>query len=184
MLWALCGLTVRLRLRVDGRNRDFAKMLEVNGTLLILVVSFLAFIWMLDMVFVTPVSKTLEARSRKIQEDLDNSKDLRKEAEAVLSQYEKHLAEVREKAQATINDAVGEAQKKRSEAVSKIQEEGRGRLDAAKASLASEKRSLVEQMVDEQAQLVDAIMGKLIGSSHRAGNLDKGQVKRSLEEVC
>lgn len=120
-------------------------MLEVNGTLLILVVSFLAFIWMLDMVFVTPVSKTLEARSRKIQEDLDNSKDLRKEAEAVLSQYEKHLAEVREKAQATINDAVGEAQKKRSEAVSKIQEEGRGRLDAAKASLASEKRSLVEQ---------------------------------------
>lgn len=159
-------------------------MLEVNGTLIVLVISFLAFIWMLDMVFVTPVSKVMEARAVKVAGDLEKSKALRLEADTVLGEYEKHLLVVREKAQTTINDAVGEAQKKRNAEISKVQEEGRKRLDQAKTALAGEKVLLIDQLVEEESKLVDIIMSKLIGSSYKSGNLDKVLVKRTIEEAC
>jgi F-type H+-transporting ATPase subunit b len=89
-------------------------MLEVNGTLIIVALSFLIFIWALNLVYVTPVAKALEARSAKVEQDLEAARKLREEAQGVLSQYESNLAGVRSKAQNTINDAVLEAQKTRS----------------------------------------------------------------------
>lgn len=159
-------------------------MLEVNGTLIVLVISFLAFIWMLDMVFVSPVSKVMEARANRVAGDLEKSKALRMEADTVLGEYEKHLFQVREKAQTTINEAVGEAQKKRNAEISKVQEEGRKRLDQAKTALAGEKVLLIDQLVEEESKLVDIIMSKLIGSSYKPGNLDTALVKRTIEEAC
>ncbi len=159
-------------------------MLEVNGTLIVLVISFLAFIWMLDMVFVTPVSKVMDARAAKVSGDLEKSKALRLEADTVLGEYEKHLLVVREKAQTTINDAVGEAQKKRNAEIGKVQEEGRKRLDQAKTALAGEKVLLIDQLVEEESKLLDIIMSKLIGGSYKSGNLDQALVKRTIEEAC
>jgi F-type H+-transporting ATPase subunit b len=159
-------------------------MLEVNGTLLILVVSFLAFIYLLDKVFVSPVSRVLEVRAKKIQDDLDASKKARVEAEEILAQYQKHLAEVRDKAQATISDAVAAAQKTRSEELGKIMEQGREKLTAAKLTLQAEKQQLVDQLVDEQVKLVQTIIAKLVGVGGGNHSLDRERVKRSLEEAC
>ena len=116
--------------------------------------------------------------------DLEKSKVLREEASAVLLQYEKHLADVRDKAQNTINDAVGAAQKKRNDDLGKVLEEGRKRVDQAKNAMAAEKVLLIDQLVEEESRLVEAIMGKLLGPSHRPGSLDKALVKRSIEEAC
>lgn len=69
-------------------KEEFLKtMLELNGTFLILIASFLAFIYLLDGVFVKPISKVMSARAAKIEKDLVESKGYRQEAEGVLSQY-------------------------------------------------------------------------------------------------
>ncbi len=159
-------------------------MLELNGTFLILIGSFLAFIYLLDMVFVKPVSKVLTARAAKIEKDLAQSKGYRQEAEGVLIQYQTKLAEIREKAQDTINDAVAEAQKSRTVQIEKIQSEGRAKIAQAKQALAGEKVMLIDQLVDEEVKLVDIIMSKLIGTANAGQKLDRAAVKRMLEEAC
>ncbi|MBU6452089.1 MAG: ATP synthase F0 subunit B [Cyanobacteria bacterium REEB67] len=158
-------------------------MLEVNGTLIVLILSFLLFVWALNQVFVKPVAKTLAARSAKIEQDLSASRKLREEAEGVLVQYEKRLAEVRTRAQNTINDAVVEAQKKRSEEMAAVQAEGRKRVDTARTALAQEKKNLVSELVDSEILIVDTIMKKLIGNAS-GGALERGTVQKALEEAC
>ncbi|MBK7836264.1 MAG: ATP synthase F0 subunit B [Candidatus Obscuribacter sp.] len=159
-------------------------MLELNGTFLILIASFLAFIYLLDGVFVKPISKVMSARAAKIEKDLVESKGYRQEAEGVLSQYQTRLAEIREKAQITINDAVAEAQKSRTAQIDKIQSDGRAKIAQAKQALAGEKLMLIDQLVDEEVKLVDIIMSKLIGTANAGQKLDRAAVKRSLEEAC
>ncbi|MFA6209965.1 MAG: ATP synthase F0 subunit B [Candidatus Obscuribacterales bacterium] len=159
-------------------------MLELNGTVVVLLISFLAFIWALDLVFVKPVSKVLEARAAKIEKDLEASKASRTEADLVLVDYQKRLAEVRSKAQSIINEGVTASQKVRNEEISKVQASGRQKLEAARIELAEEKKGLVDQLVDREIELVNIIMGKLIGSNHVASGLDRSQVKKALEEAC
>lgn len=157
-------------------------MLEVNGTLVVLLVSFLTFMWLLNLVFVKPVSQVLEARASKVEQDMLASKKHREEAEGVMREYEKHLAGVREKAQAIINEGVTEAQKKRTAEIEKIQADGRSRLDQAKNALAMEKLQLVDKLVDEEMALVNSIMHKLIGKE--AVGLGRDHVKKTIQEAC
>ncbi|CAN5547271.1 hypothetical protein BH11CYA1_BH11CYA1_30940 [soil metagenome] len=159
-------------------------MLELNGTVIVLLISFLAFIWALDLVFVKPVSKVLEARAAGVERDLQASKASRTEAEVVLVDYQKLLAEVRSKAQTIINESVTASQKVRTEEISKVQADGRKKLEAARVELAVEKKGLVDQLVDREIELVNLMMGKLIGTSHVASGLDRSQVKKALEEAC
>ncbi len=159
-------------------------MLELNGTVVVLLISFLAFIWALNLVFVKPVSSVLEARAAKVEQDLALSKVSRSEAEVVLADYQKRLVEVRNKAQTIINEAATASQKVRNEEIAKVQTQGRERLTAARAELAVEKTALVDQLVDKEIELVNIIMGKLIGAGHKAVSMDKTQVKRALEEAC
>jgi len=158
-------------------------MLEVNGTLIVLVLSFLAFVWALNLVYVAPVAKVMESRSSKIEQDLSASRTLREEAQEVLGKYELHLADVRNKAQNTINDAVVEAQKKRTSELAAVQAEGRKRIEAARTALAQEKTKLIGELVDSEIQIVDEMMKKLIGGA--AGpSLDRGKVQKAIEEAC
>ncbi|MBS1990864.1 MAG: hypothetical protein JSS83_10125 [Cyanobacteria bacterium SZAS LIN-3] len=158
-------------------------MLEVNGTLIVMVLSFLVFMKLLDIVYITPVAKVLSAREAKIEQDLAASRKFREEADGVLGQYEVRLADVRTRAQAAINDAVGEAQKVRSAEIAKVQAEGRTRIEAARAALAKEKTELIGELVESEVLIVDSIMKKLIGSA-AGSSLDRSVVKKALEEAC
>jgi len=89
-------------------------MLELNGTLIVLLVSFLLFMWALNLVFVKPVAAVLAARASNIEGDLNAARDMRKQAEEKTDSYQKGLGSVREQAQAIINTAIGEAQEKRN----------------------------------------------------------------------
>jgi F-type H+-transporting ATPase subunit b len=158
-------------------------MLEVNGTLIVLVLSFLIFVWALNLVYVKPVAKAIDARAAKIEQDLTASRNLREEAQGVLGEYELHLAEVRSNAQNIINDAVVEAQKQRSSELAKVQADGRARVDAVRITLAKEKTVLVSGLVDSEMQIVETMMQKLIGSG-AVTTLDRDQVQKAIEGAC
>jgi len=158
-------------------------MLEVNGTLIVMILSFLVFMKLLDIVYITPVAKVLSARAGKVEQDLEASRKFREEAEGVLGQYQVKLADVRTKAQNTINDAVVEAQKVRATEIAKVQAEGRSRIETARTALAKEKTDLIGELVESEIQIVDQMMKKLIGSA-AGSSLDRTVVKKALEEAC
>lgn len=157
-------------------------MFEINGTLIIFVVSFIIFMLLFDALFLKPVGEAIEKRASLIKGDVEASKSLRNESDEIVSNYEKHLKQIRSEAQVIINDAVTEAQTNRNAQVGALQEKGRQKIQAARETLEKEKSTLLDGMVDQEIELVKMITTKLIGTP-QAVTLDPKKVKAALEEA-
>lgn len=158
-------------------------MFELNGTYIIFIASFLVFMVLLNEIMLKPVGKAIAERKALIAADLEVSKESRQTAEAELVSYQERLNSTRHQAAGIRNEASVAAQKVKDNKLKDIQEEGRKKLDTAKAGLAAEKKDLLEGLVDQELELVNTISKKLIGDSASA-NVDRNKVRKVLEEVC
>lgn len=156
-------------------------MFDVNATLVLFIVSFLVFLKLFEALFVKPVGEVIEKRKQLIADELEQARKARETAGSQLSTFEQQKAKDREEAQKIISDAQAEAQKKRTAQISKLQEEGRKKIEAANQVLQTEKPTLVAQLVEQEQQLVKDIVGKLLGDSSSV-NISSEQVKRALGE--
>ncbi len=158
-------------------------MFELNGTYIIFIASFLVFMFLLNEIMLKPVGKAIADRKALVQEHMEISKISREKAEAELINYQGQLNSTRHQAAGIRNEASAKAQKVRDEKLKEVQDEGRKRLDKAKAELAEEKKELVEGLVDQELEIVNTISKKLLGDSASV-NVDRSKVRKVLEEVC
>lgn len=158
-------------------------MFEINATFVIFIASFLVFMALLNEVMLKPVGFVIEQRKAGIQADIGAGKAARAEAEAVLNQYHQHLQKTKSEAQAIINEALEKANYHRTAELERLKQEGRKRLEAAKAEIALERAGLMEALVKQEAELVGGIVARLIGEPASV-RLDPAAVRRALEEAC
>jgi len=157
-------------------------MFDINFTLVIFLISFLIFMAALNELFLKPVSEAMERRAKAIADDHESAKRRREDAKVQLDNYERQLAEIRGEAQNIINGAISESQATRTQAINKLKETGRSKLDATRTKLHEERRELVDKLVSEEENLVQLIVGKLLGEKARA-SVNSTEVKRALEEA-
>lgn len=157
-------------------------MFELNGTYVIFIASFLVFITLLNEVMLKPVGRVLEERRAKIEADLQSAREARIQSEEVVAHYHKRMGETRGEAGRLVNEALVKAQRVRDEKLKGVQEEGRKRLDKAKAELAAERDSLIEGLVDQELDLIKSINHKLMGET-AVVTLEREKVRRALEEA-
>lgn len=158
-------------------------MFELNGTYVIFIASFLVFLVLLNEVMLKPVGKVLEMRKTRINEDLEAAKQSRAQAEQVLVQYENDIAKTRAEAQRLINEATSSAQKVRDEKLKEVQEQGRKKIDQAKAELQAERDRLLDGLVEQEIELVKDIATKVMGEPVTV-SVDRQKVRKTLEEAC
>lgn len=155
-------------------------MFEINGTLPIFVISFLVFMYLLDVILLKPVAKVISERDETIRKNIESGKSSREQAQKLLEEYERELRELREKAQKHIADASEQANKERQAELSRLTKDGQEKLNAAKAEIEAERASLIDALVPKERELVEAITQKVLGEPV-AVNLDASQVRRTLE---
>ena len=157
-------------------------MFDLNATLIIFVGSFLIFMALLNEVFLKPVGKVIEARAAKVKADIEAGKKARLQAQESISEYEKHLHEIRSKAQDVINEANEKASYHRNLEVSRLREEGRRKLEQTRSEIAAERNSLLDQLVGQEMELVQEIGRRVVGEEIVVP-LDNDKVRRALEEA-
>lgn len=158
-------------------------MFELNGTYIVFIASFLIFMILLNEIMLKPVGKAIAERRAQIAADIEAGKLSREKAEAEVSQYKEKLSATRGEAQRVISEAMLKAQKVRDEKLQGVQNEGRKRLEDAKAGLAAERDGLLEGLVEQEMEIVSTITKKLLGNSAVA-TVDRNKVKKALEEAC
>jgi len=157
-------------------------MFEINGTYVIFVVSFLIFMALLNEIMLKPVGRVLEQRAAKIQSDLEAAKAASSKAEEAVAHYQKHLHDVRGKAQDVINDAIEKSNEHKAAELGRVREDGRKQLTEAKATITKESAQTLEQLVQHEMELVSGITEKLLGEPVNL-KLDPAKVRRMMEEV-
>jgi F-type H+-transporting ATPase subunit b len=156
---------------------------NLNGTLVVFVISFLIFMWLLNELFLKPVGQTIEKRGKLIEGELDAGKGARAEAQQLLEKYEDDLKRIRSEAQSVITKATEDANKERIAQLERIAADGQKQLDKAKAEIATERERLIDALVAEEAALVETITRKVLGDDSVQLHLDAGQVRRTLEGI-
>ena len=159
-------------------------LFQLNGTYVVFILSFLAFMALLNQLYLKPVGKTIEGRARLVAAKLEASKNAKIEAQKLLESYESHLLKIRQEAQQLIAQATEEANASRAAELERVAKDGQGKLEMAKAEIAAERAKLIDALVAEESELVETITRKILGDESVNVRVDANEVRRTLEEAC
>lgn len=133
------------------------------GQIFWLVITFVALYWVLVRLALPRVAEVLEARQRKIDDDLDRAAAAKQEAEKVLAAYDRRMAEGRAEALGLLRQAsdemAAEAAKRHEALAGKLAED----VKAAEARILEAKTAAVRGIGEVAAEVAQSAARRLIG---------------------
>lgn len=126
------------------------------------VIIFLVLLGVLAKFAFPPILGYAAAREKRIQNDLDEAKRQRAEAEALLAQQRAELAAAKLEAQQVIADAKADAERVRQDLLDRARAEHDQLLERAKQEIEVERERAVESVRREAVDVAIAAAGKLI----------------------
>ena len=134
-----------------------------TGQLFWLVVTFVVLYWVLSKAVLPRITGVLEARQEKVDEDLDRAAAFKQEAESVLAEYEKVLADGTASAQGLLRQASDEMAAKSAKRHAELAAGLADNIKAAEARIAEAQREAVDHINDLAAEVAQAAVHRLIG---------------------
>ncbi len=105
----------------------------------------------------------VDARAARISESLEKAEETKVEAERLLEDYRKQMAEARSEAAKVIEQGRKVAETMKEEIVAKANEEAAAVVAKAHEVMDAERKAAVAELQGEVASLSVAVAGKLIG---------------------
>ncbi|MDR2193013.1 MAG: F0F1 ATP synthase subunit B [Treponema sp.] len=137
-------------------------MLDFTVTFGITIINFVILFFILKAILFKPVTKFMEVRAAKIQNDLDSAVKDKEEAKQLLAQYEKKI----KAAYAEADAIIGEARKQAVVQADKIVAEGKRKVEAiianANRQIEAEHKAALALFKAEAAGLVIAASSRLV----------------------
>lgn len=133
------------------------------GQIFWLAVTFFVLYWIMNKVALPRIGEVLEARARRIGDDLDRAASLKGEAEQVRTAYEKTLAEARSKAQEVGRTTEAALTKEATDRQATLGNELTQRIREAEARIAAAKTAAMGNLAgvaaDAARQAVERVAG-------------------------
>jgi F-type H+-transporting ATPase subunit b len=142
-----------------------AGVIEINGTVIVELVTFLIMLAILARYVYPEVVKVAEARQRAIADQLKEAEQARTEAEQRLKEAEAKLTDARKTAQGVIDAATKSGEQVRQELKQKAEEESKRTVEAARKEIEAERERAIQSVRSEVANLVVAATEKVIGET-------------------
>lgn len=128
-----------------------------------LVVTFVPLYLILWRVVLPRIGDVLQSRQRHIDADLEKAASLREEAEKVLAEYEKGLAEARQQASATVKAAADQMAEESAKRHSAFAAELSEKTAEAEGRIAAAKQEAMDGLRAVATEVAEAAAAKLIG---------------------
>lgn len=109
-----------------------------------------------------PIIQALDARNDKIQEDLDNSRKLREQAESMMADYKKHLDAAKEQALHIIDEGKRDAEAIRHRILEDAKKEAEEIHNRAVGEISQAKAKAIKELEKEVVDLSVAIISKIL----------------------
>ena len=145
-----------------------------------LLITFTALFLVMWRVAVPRITDVLEARQKRIDDNLDKAAVSRKEAEAALEAYEASLAESRAGAQALIAKAADKITAEAEERNARLSEELDQKIAASEAEIQEAVAQAMESLPEVALQAAAAVIKRLTGEAAAEKDVAKA-VTQTLE---
>ena len=145
---------------------DKPSLLSVNPGLIIwTMVVFVLFVLLLKKLAWKPLIGALNQREESILNAIENAEKLNKEAEQLIEQNKKNLADANAQSMKIINESKDAANKVREDLIQKANEDARKILDNAKMELEKQKESALSEMKDKISEIAVQAAEKIISEN-------------------
>jgi len=126
------------------------------------LIGFLILVLVLRRVAWGPILGAMEARRKRIADEVAASERLRKEAEELKAKYEQDLRHIEAQARERIQEAVAEGQKVAEEIRAQARAEAQAQRDKTKADLEQEYRKAQATLHDDVVRIALGAAGRLL----------------------
>ena len=141
-----------------------------------LAITFVILYLLMARVALPRIGEVLESRQDKIAHDLDAAATLKTEADTVLAEYEKALAEARAKAQTVLAEAAEARAREAEELMAALNAKLAEQLGEAEARIAKAKHGALASIETVVAEIAQSAAERLIGAP-----VDDALVKTAVE---
>ncbi|GLQ35243.1 ATP synthase subunit b 1 [Amylibacter marinus] len=162
-------LTSTLALTASPALAASGPFFSLNNTDFVVLISFLLFIALLVYLKVPgKLGGMLDERATGIQNDLDEARSLREEAQSILAEYERKQKEVQEQADKIVASAKDEAKAAAAQAKVDLKSSIARRLQAAEDQIASAQASAIKEVKDSAVNVAILAAQDVIASNMKA----------------
>ena len=163
-----------------GGDYGFASFFNTNYVVLIGFILFLALLFYFNVPAM--ILKMLDDRAETIRSELDEARNLRDEAQAVLAAYERKSREVAEQSQRIIDHAREEARLAADAAKEDLKQSIARRLKAAEEQITSAEEKATRELRNRAVDVAIAAAAKILAESTTATEANK-RIDAAIAEV-
>jgi len=146
-----------------------------------LVVTFCILLLLMARIGLPRVGGLLEARRKRIDDDLARATELKAEAEAVLAAYQQTLASARAQAQAAVKEATDKLAAEAAERQRQLGETLADRVASAEREIAAAKQRALAELHDIAVEVARSVTEKVTGRAADTASLGVA-VDRAMAE--
>ena len=142
-------------------------LLEINFTLVLFAVSFLIFIYLLNLTLYKPVGEVIESRKKLIDGEYAHAKELTQKANEMLETYKNKIKDTRHESHIIIQDVTKQAQKLKEEKISQLLATLNKEKEESFKKIEEEKKTVMQKLEKEIKILTDLITNKILGTGEK-----------------
>lgn len=130
-----------------------------------LVITFAVLFFVMSKVIVPKISATLEARKKRLDDNIDQAAEFKKQAEAAIEAYDKKLAAARDQAHAAIAEVRDAAAAERTAREAELGKALAARISEAEATIAKAKDDAIANLRDTAVDVAQAVAERISGEA-------------------
>ena len=149
----------------------FESFIGINfWTALFVLLNTLAIFFVAKKALFVPVKEMIDSRQKEIDSMYDAAGQAEADAQAMLADYQKKLADAQNASERIVKDAVVRAQKREEEIIAQAHNQASQIMLKAESDIAQEKKKALNDAKDEISDIAMAIAGKVVGRELNAAD--------------
>ena len=137
--------------------------MEFNATFLVSAISFVVFVFLMNLIFYKPVTAVIEEREKMINETLENSKNIRTKASELLAEREKALKKTTDECKKLVSESIENASLKAKQMTADAKTTSAAKIAEGKQKLIFDSNAVKVELDDTTRYLAEEISSKILG---------------------
>ena len=142
-------------------------MISFDGTFILILLSFILFMFVMKAIYFEPVMRVKEARERKLTDDKESAQNFAAEYARLREEYEGGLRKARLEAHQVVQEIRQQAKATASQTITQARTDAQAELDRQMADLAAWREDTYRQMESERETLAKTIIQKVTAAGNR-----------------
>jgi len=155
-------------------------MLELNGTLLVVAISFIVFLLIMQKIFYAPMTEVRGERARYIENNNNLATKSIEETENLTKNYNVKIATARTNANKAVIKATDQANKKKQSKLEESSQLVSVQIDSARENILKDKNNAIDTLKPQIISLAQSISSKVLGEEIPLSGVSPEMIDRAM----